>query len=87
MHPSWGGARSSEDRRLVTLGDWQHLGGLGDRGASSELAKDCGSPKRTRCAWSEPFHAGVGEKRLLGSAHRLGDMGGSITLGACHNMD
>ena len=72
---------------LVTLGDWQHLGALGDQGASSEHANDYGSPKRTRCTWSDPFHAEAGKKGLLESAHRLGDMGGGITPCACHNMD
>jgi hypothetical protein len=62
---------------LVTLGDLQHLGGLGDRGPS-ELAVVIVEARRRSwwpCSWFELHHAGDGKWRLLVSAHCLCDMG------------
>jgi hypothetical protein len=55
---------------LVTLGDWQDLGGLGDR-SPSELAVMIVEAQRRSwwpCSWFELHHAGDGEQRLLVSA-------------------
>jgi hypothetical protein len=74
---------------LVTLGDWQHLGGLGDRGPS-ELAVVIVEARRRSWwpySWFELHHAGDGKRRLLVSTHCLCDMGGDITLCGCHNVD
>jgi hypothetical protein len=74
---------------LVTLGDWQHLCGLGDRGPS-ELAVVIVEARRRSwwpCTWFELHHARDGKRRLLMSVHCLCNMGGDIILCWCHNVD
>ena len=60
------------------LGDWQHLGDLGDRGPS-ELAVEIVEAQGSSCTRFELHRAGDGKRRLLVSTHCLCDMGGDIT--------
>jgi hypothetical protein len=55
---------------LVTLGDWQHLGGLVDRGPSELTVVIVEARMRSwwPCTWFELHHARDGERRLLVSA-------------------
>ena len=46
-------------RRLVTLGDWHHLGDLGDRGVSRGACQGLWEPGEEDCTWLELNHAGT----------------------------
>ena len=71
---------------LVTLGDWQHLGDLGDWSVSSGACQvDCGSPKKFVRGLSSTTPGWWTE--TLSERPRLGDLGGDKTLSECHNVD
>jgi hypothetical protein len=74
---------------FVTLGDWQHLSGLSDRGPSKLVVVIVEARMMSwwPCTWFELHHVGDGKRRLLVSAHCLCDMGGDITLCGCHSVD
>jgi hypothetical protein len=74
---------------LVTLGDWQHLAGLDDRGHSEIAVVIVDAWRRSwwPCTWFELHHVGDGKQRLLVSAYYLCDMGGDITLCGWYNVD
>ena len=46
MHPVGEDLEQVAGQEPVTLGVWQHLGGLGDRGALAELAKEIVEARR-----------------------------------------
>jgi len=71
---------------LVTLGDWHHLGNLGDWGASCGACQvDYGSPKKIVRGLSSTTPGWRTE--TLSEHSRLGDLGGDKTLSECHNVD
>ena len=60
MHPFLViGSCSSEGLSFVTLGDWHHLGDLGDRGVSRGACQLLWESGEEDCTWLDLHHAGM----------------------------